>query len=355
MPQSTCSALRNMMLDGTLPRLVGNYLSNRLGRYKPSSMEIAVNYACNLRCKHCNTTTIMDGSTIDFETLRTTFSEFDRLGGVFTTITGGEPTLRKDLPDIVAFIKKNTKLRVSIVTNGTLLDEPLVSGMKKAGLDNFLFSLYGNRDHHDGFTKVEGSYDKTLAGVKLALKYNINTCILTVPTKETLRSGSLEHILNLAKELNVHVRINLPTCSGRVAEGHTELLDAESLKEVYALYSNNRVSTDSIGFFSNYRCPSSLSAFYVTAYGDVTPCPFIQFSFGNVKESPLADIFDHVRRSRYPEIRFGKYKCPPAEDADFIDHVIRNIYQYEKIPVHYSGFRELSAYLNSAPSEGGTR
>lgn len=77
-------------------------------------------------------------------------------------IAGGEPGLRKDLPEIVAHIKKGGH-RCLITTNGSSLDLAAAGKLLKAGLDEIAVSLHGPPGLHDRIAGLEGAFRKAAA------------------------------------------------------------------------------------------------------------------------------------------------------------------------------------------------
>ena len=80
--------------------------------------------------------------------------------------SGGEPTLRPDLPDIMAHARR-LKLRVTLTTNGTLLTRELSRQLVKAGLNSVCVSIDSPvRSVHDRMRGMPGALKQTLAGVR---------------------------------------------------------------------------------------------------------------------------------------------------------------------------------------------
>jgi cyclic pyranopterin phosphate synthase len=109
------------------------------------NLRLSVTDRCNLRCSYCmpepDYTWLPRRDILQFE-------EIDRLLGLFlglgvdkVRLTGGEPLLRRDLPDLVSRIAARPAVRdLSLTTNGILL-APLASTLKDAGLHRLTVSL----------------------------------------------------------------------------------------------------------------------------------------------------------------------------------------------------------------------
>ena len=144
-------------------KFLGLYLLHKLGkRYLAVNLDPVM--ACNLRCKMCYFT---DADYV--KTLKGQFKEED-LNLVAKTIfnralklqigCGTEPTLYKNLENIVALGKQYKVPYISITTNANLLTEEKIESLLKAGLDEFTISLHGvNKESYEGFMK-KASYEK---------------------------------------------------------------------------------------------------------------------------------------------------------------------------------------------------
>jgi len=98
-------------------------------------------------------------------------------------LTGGEPTLRPDLPRIVAFARKIGLKHIRIDTNGMrLADRSAVLELKNAGVDTFRFLLLGpNAAIHDLHTRIPGSFHQLNQAIQhcqhLGLEVRVNTIV----------------------------------------------------------------------------------------------------------------------------------------------------------------------------------
>jgi radical SAM protein with 4Fe4S-binding SPASM domain len=95
--------------------------------------------------------------------------------------SGGEPLVRKDLPELAKFAVSKG-MRAVISTNGTLITKEKAKELKEVGLSYVGISLDGGEDIHDKFRGVPGSFKKALQGVencqaeglKVGLRFTIN-------------------------------------------------------------------------------------------------------------------------------------------------------------------------------------
>jgi len=142
-----------------------------------SALRISVTDRCNFRCPYCMPREAFpaDHAFLPREAVLT-FEEIERLAGIFVALgvrkirlTGGEPLLRRDLPDLVARLKALPPLQaLALTTNGSLL-EGLAGPLKAAGLDRITVSLDSlDPERFRRLSDTEVPLNRVLAGLKAA-------------------------------------------------------------------------------------------------------------------------------------------------------------------------------------------
>ncbi len=149
----------------------GGPLIDTFGRVA-DDLRVSVTDRCNFRCTYC-----MPAEGVAWlpkeEIL--TFEEMTRLLGVFVglgirsiKVTGGEPTVRADLPLLVRMFRQvGPDLDISITTNGVLLDK-LAAPLAEAGVDRATVSCDSLMRHRFAEMTRRDMLDKVLAGLKAA-------------------------------------------------------------------------------------------------------------------------------------------------------------------------------------------
>lgn len=138
-------------------------------------LRISLTERCNLRCTYCMPE---DGVTLSKRDAILTTDEIIQLASIFVEqgvtkirLTGGEPTVRKDLVDIVTQLKQlgGGLEQVGITTNGLTLTRQLVP-LQRAGLDALNISLDTLRpERFEKFTRRKG-WERVVAGLDLAIQ-----------------------------------------------------------------------------------------------------------------------------------------------------------------------------------------
>ena len=109
------------------------------------SVRISVTDRCNLRCQYCmpeeHYTWLPRELLLTFEEITRLARVFATLGGHKVRLTGGEPLLRRDLPQLVTLLREVPEIHeIALTTNGLLL-APHAAALKAAGLDRVTMSL----------------------------------------------------------------------------------------------------------------------------------------------------------------------------------------------------------------------
>jgi radical SAM protein with 4Fe4S-binding SPASM domain len=133
-----------------------------------------VTQRCNHACLHCYNVwhgpERLDGSyprgELDTaQTLALLNKALDEVNCNHVTLTGGEPLLRDDLPQILDLLRERNA-RVTLISNGHLLDEPTVTDLLDRGVGLFELPLLGrHREVHDRLSGSPGAFDATLAAM----------------------------------------------------------------------------------------------------------------------------------------------------------------------------------------------
>ena len=138
---------------------------------------------CNLKCVHCyaHATDISYKDEIDTTAGKALIDDLAQFGVPVILFSGGEPLVRKDLPELAEYAVAKG-LRAVISTNGTLITPEIARTLKKIGLSYVGISLDGMQKVNDHFRGVSGAFEKALngirncqaAGIKVGLRFTIN-------------------------------------------------------------------------------------------------------------------------------------------------------------------------------------
>jgi len=165
-------------------RQLADYREGTL-RPKPEirSLFLEITPFCNEHCLHCGSRCgdiyVKDMLTADEikDTLIRVKKDFD-ISKIRLCVTGGEPLLRPEFFQIMEFAR-NLGYAWGMTSNGTLITEEVAYRLKKTGLRTVSISVDGLKDDHEWFRQSEGSYEKTIDGIKNLLKAKISHVQIT--------------------------------------------------------------------------------------------------------------------------------------------------------------------------------
>ncbi len=138
---------------------------------------------CNLKCIHCYAHADETSSDNELSTEQGK-KLIDDLAGFKVPVilfSGGEPLVRKDLPELAAYAV-GKGMRAVISTNGTLISEKIARTLKEIGLSYVGISLDGTEKINDRFRGVSGAFKSAIegikncqsAGIKVGLRFTVN-------------------------------------------------------------------------------------------------------------------------------------------------------------------------------------
>jgi cyclic pyranopterin phosphate synthase len=146
-------------------------LADTFGRIA-NDLRVSVTDRCNFRCTYCmpaeGLAWLPKNEILSFEELTRLLGIFVGLGVASIKVTGGEPTVRADLPTLVGMFREvGPDLDISITTNGMLLDR-LAPPLAEAGIDRATVSCDSLMRHRFAEMTRRDALDKVLAGLKAA-------------------------------------------------------------------------------------------------------------------------------------------------------------------------------------------
>ena len=284
----------------------------------PVLSEIAVTYRCNLSCKFCyagcTCTRKPDCDEMSLDEVKTVLQKIRTEAEVpSVSFTGGEPTIREDLCEMVRFAS-DIGLRVNLITNGVLMNKRLAQGLKKAGLRSAQVSVEGpDAALHDAITTIPGSFEATVRGIGLLKEQGVY--VHTNTTINRLNADHLEGIADLAKSLGLpRFSMNMVMPCGSAQPGETVLRysDVGSLVQKvkrrakiigiefmwysptpYCIF--NPIS-EGLGSKACAACDGLLS---VAPDGDVLPCSSLMDPVGSLLHEDFEAVWNSTRARYY--------------------------------------------------------
>ncbi|MBN1390505.1 MAG: radical SAM protein, partial [Candidatus Thermoplasmatota archaeon] len=178
-------------------------------------------YLCNSSCIFCYNCWKKDydtGPELSIDEWRPVIQKLPPVKRI--TISGGEPLMRKDLPDLIDLLKERTRY-VSVLTNGTLLDDRWARTFK----DKEVFvqvPLHGLERTHDSLVGMKGGFRKAVKGMAYLNRNHVDFAVSVVGNKKNI--GEIRKIFELAVALGASELLAIRFIPGGEGLENTDLM-----------------------------------------------------------------------------------------------------------------------------------
>ncbi|MCL6560895.1 MAG: radical SAM protein, partial [Firmicutes bacterium] len=236
--------------------------------------------------------------------------------------SGGEPVMRPDLFELVAYAR-GKGLRAVLGTNGTLISRAVAEQLKEAGIMAVGISLDSmNKKVHDDLRGLPGSWDAAVDGMRacreVGLSFQVHTTVMD------FNYGEITQLTDFAVEVGAqghHVFFLVPT--GRAVEIAEASIKADQYERLLRrlLEKQKHVPIEikptcaphflriakQLGISMRFTrgCLAGLSYCLINPVGIVQACAYLDIPAGNIRETPFPEIwrtaplFEHLRTRRY--------------------------------------------------------
>lgn len=295
------------------------FFDKALSRRIPIGGGIELTYRCNLRCLHCYCMCNNEyNKEMSYVEICKIIDQLANAGSLYLFITGGEPLLRYDFPEIYKYIKKKGIL-VTVFTNGTLMSNYLIHLFLDYPPFNIDLTLYGaSQKTYEAITCVKGSFNQCMDGIEMLLKNNINFSLKTIVMKHN--QDEVEKLKFFAQKLGVKFRFSsliFPRLDGdkntytmRLSPKEVVNYDIEdSLRKQAWLELLSENNPPSYSEFL-YLCGAALTTFHIDAGGHLCACVRERKHRYNLLNGSFQDgwnkfLFNNIRMRRAS----SNYKC----------------------------------------------
>lgn len=312
---------------------------------------------CNLNCQHCfahNFKSTAQGKynkkELSTGEIISVIKECFSLGIFNFDLQGGEVLLHPDLEKIIKATEPSRSY-ISIVTNGILFNEDWAVKLKRWGVDEISFSLDSYiPEEHDSLRNKPEVFSKLMKAIQIAQKYKFQIVILTTVTHNTLRSEGVRQLHDFTLKNNFIHQLLIGIPVGKWL-GRTDILinvDDHRYMKILAEKTKYRIRRDMTPHFFRSGCPAVKESFYMTPYGDILPCPFIQISLGNIRDHFLKDIIE--RSLTIKEFRNYCPVCLIGQDESFINKYGKKLFKCDESPINGDEILDFKTYLPRRPT-----
>lgn len=300
---------------------------NGVPRGGPRIISWNITLRCPLRCAHC----YVDAGERDAEGVLSTreacavIDQICETGKPIVVLSGGEPLLRDDIFTIARY-GTDRGLRMAMGSSGFLLDQNTAVRLKDSGIRAVAISLdSADPGIHDSFRGIPGVWEKAVQAIRNCQDEGINVQINMSVMHPDIRE--VEGVIGVGTGLGVHdYQIFFPVPTGRA---HHSMVSGPAeyenlIRKVLVNYRDAPLNirptcapqfrriADEIGIRNplwGRGCIAAITYCRIYANGDVTPCPYLPVSAGNVRKTTFQEIWNHAEvftTLRNPALLRGK-------------------------------------------------
>jgi radical SAM protein with 4Fe4S-binding SPASM domain len=290
----------------------------------PYRLDLALTYRCNNDCAHCYNVEGRAGRELTTEAWMRILDRAWELGIPHIIFTGGEPTLRADLPDLVAHAESNGQITGLNTNARRLADRHYVESLVAAGLDHVQITLEScDGEIHDRMVGARGAFPQTVKGLQNALASPLY--VMTNTTMLRTNLASIPDTLDFLAETGVRtVGLNALIHSGRgsavgtglpesdlaplleVARRKTEACGQRLIWYTPTQYCNFDPMSLDLGVKG---CTAALYNMCIEPDGGVLPCQSYYRPLGNMLDDEWDAIWNHELAVRLRERQGLPEKC----------------------------------------------
>ncbi|PKL61625.1 MAG: radical SAM/SPASM domain-containing protein [Methanomicrobiales archaeon HGW-Methanomicrobiales-2] len=276
----------------------------------PALISWNVTSHCNLRCAHCYLDAGDSGRNPELTTseAKMLIDQVTRVGSPVMILSGGEPLLRGDLFEIAEY-GTSRGLRMVLGTNGTLIDDRTAVRLGEAGIRKAAISLdSADPGVHDRFRGVRGAWSRAVTGIEACREAGIGLQIHTTVTLQNYQE--LDAITALGENLGVHdfqFFFLVPTGRGKDVTDISPERYETLIRGILQLRADRglairptcapqyvRIASEmGLPVAKGERgCIAGIRYCRIDPTGEVTPCPYLPLSLGNIRTTSFAEIWN---------------------------------------------------------------
>jgi radical SAM protein with 4Fe4S-binding SPASM domain len=296
----------------------------------PLRMDLALTFRCQNDCVHCYAGGPHETPELTTAQWKSVIDKLSAIGVFILTFTGGEPTLREDLPELLLYAQ-NKGMVTGLISNGRKLkDKAFVDVLEKSGLDFVQVTLESHKPQvHDKMTAEKGSWKETVAGIQNAVQSQIYVSTNTTISKHNANEflTTIDYIKGLG--------VNAFGCNSLIYSGKAPSASEEfalSVEDLNTLLPKIRDKAQMIDLKFLWYTPTQYCQFdplqlglgvkactaaminaCVGPNGDVYPCQSYFESLGNILTDPWERIWNNSLAEKLRKREYAEDKCKDCD------------------------------------------
>lgn len=266
---------------------------------------------CPLKCIHCYVAAGGDetAGVLTTDEALAVIDQIRAVGRPVVVLSGGEPLMRDDLCEIARYGTEQG-LRMVMGTSGYLLDRPMAARLREAGIRAAAISIDSvDPSVHNSFRGVRGAWEKAVSAIRNCRDEEISVQINMTMMRPS--AEDVESVVEFGKDLGVkdyQIFFSVQTGRAKNAGPLDPRQHEDVIRQVLLRYRDTGVNirptcapqfrriAQEAGIENpswGRGCIAGTHYCRIYANGDVTPCPYLPVSAGNVRATPFQDIWHH--------------------------------------------------------------
>lgn len=290
----------------------------------PYRMDLAVTYRCNNDCAHCYNARERNFPELDTDQWKVVLDKLWNLGVPHIVFTGGEATLRNDLPELIKHAENIGQITGLNTNARRLMDMDYVNQLVDAGLDHVQITVESCvPEIHDEMMRARGAFKQTIAGLKNALASKLY--VMTNTTMLQTNVHTIPDTLDFLADIGVPtIGLNALIYSGQGLTVGTGLRESE-LQPVLDIATRKTAEhgqkliwytpTQYCEFDPTAHnlgvkgCTAALYSMCIESNGSVLPCQSYYHPLGNFLNDTWDSIWNHKLSAQLRERQNLPFKC----------------------------------------------
>ncbi|RJP48305.1 MAG: radical SAM protein [Anaerolineaceae bacterium] len=314
-PDGACP-VHELELDTTMP------FSDR--PTAPYRMDLAVTYRCNNDCAHCYNARERNFPELKTDDWKRILDQLWALGVPHIVFTGGEATLRDDLPELIRHAESNGQITGLNTNARRLSDARYVQQLVDAGLDHVQITVEScDEQIHDEMMRLKGAFKQTIAGLKNALATKLY--VMTNTTMLRTNVHKIPETLDFLAEIGVPtIGLNALIYSGHGLTVGTGLRESELQPILDVATQKTSARGQRLIWYTPTQycefdptasnlgvkgCSAALYSMCIESNGNVLPCQSYYTPVGNILTDSWDSIWNHKLSTQLRERQGLPSKC----------------------------------------------
>jgi len=275
---------------------------------KPFIFHFLTTLRCNCKCESCFWKDNLVKNELTLEEIKRIYLEAKEEGFLISILWGGEPTLRKDITEIIKFAKYEADFAfIGMVTNGFLIPKRISEFGND--LDLILMSLDSPvREEHDKIRSLPGLYDNIMKSIEIIKrdyplislqfsfsisKYNIHRVDEMITLGDKVEIPIAFNVINTIRHYSygdVDEKGELSATDQEISDAFSRILEAK--RNGSHILNSEMYLKHFIGGKKPYRCHARKVFMFVNSNGDIEDCLRLDKPLVNLREEKPEEAYN---------------------------------------------------------------